>query len=93
MQGNECKILATAIASFGALSQQQTADGDPWWREILVSAIDDLKNPYLGAIFQFLHSSADYSVLVRKCDLPLRDRIGIAVRFMKTENVWPLSIP
>ena len=57
------------------------------WKESCRMLSNELENPYIRAIFALISTSGDwYSVLAEK-GLSLKDRVGIALRFLSDEEV------
>jgi hypothetical protein len=89
--GKEMKIMSTAVA--GYLSHQQRLQsglaGSPngaveintTWKDLCQEISNELEDKYARAIFAYV-SNGDWNDVVHEPSLPLRDRLGIALRFL-----------
>ncbi|BFZ63774.1 hypothetical protein YB2330_004906 [Saitoella coloradoensis] len=72
------KLMSTAVAGYMQFSGNT---GSSAWRDLCQSLSQELDDAYLRAIFAYI-STGDWSLVLREECLPLRDRVGIALRFL-----------
>ncbi|CAG8472128.1 1673_t:CDS:10 [Diversispora eburnea] len=75
------KLVSTALAGFSFNKNQD----NPLWREMCKQLSFEMREPYLRAIFSYI-SSGNWDNVLNDEELELRDRVGIAVRFMDDEK-------
>jgi hypothetical protein len=96
------KIVATALSGFHAWSlanaaaskNGSTAAGSNTlmmqlnaWQEMCRSVGADMKDPYLRAMFAFISSGGKLQSILEEADLPLLERLGIALRFLPDDEL------
>lgn len=47
----------------------------------------DMKDPYLKVMFTFISSGGKLQSLLEETSLPLRERLGVAIRFMTDDDL------
>lgn len=77
------KLMSTAVA--GYLVHKDSSVNSPWNDQCRRMALE-LENPYLRAIFAFIADNDWWDVLDEHL-LPLRERLGIAVRFLSDKDL------
>ncbi|KAI5950490.1 hypothetical protein KGF57_004305 [Candida theae] len=77
------RLMATAIA--GYLAYKNTHTNSPWKDQCRKMA-SELDDPYLRAIFAFI-ADDDWWDVLDEHSLPLRERIGVAVRFLPDRDL------
>ena len=75
------RLISTVLAGYHRDSAATNT-----WRELCKSLSVDLKGPYLRAIFAYI-ASGEWSSVLSIADLPFRDRLGVALRFLNDEEV------
>ncbi|RKP27136.1 WD40-repeat-containing domain protein, partial [Syncephalis pseudoplumigaleata] len=75
------RLISTVLAGY-----HRDASTTNTWRELCKSLSADLKGPYLRAIFAYI-ASGEWSSVLAIGDLPFRDRLGVALRFLDDEEV------
>lgn len=59
----------------------------PLFVDLCSSLATDLHDPYLRAMFALVASSGNWHVVLDEKELPLRDRVGVAIRFLPDEQL------
>lgn len=77
------RLMSTAVA--GYLAYKNNVLNSPW-KEQCRKLASELDNPYLRAIFAFISDGSWLDVL-DEGSLPLSERLGIALRFLKDNDV------
>lgn len=77
------RLMATAIA--GYLAYKNTNTNSPWKDQCRKMA-SELDDPYLRAIFAFI-ADDDWWDVLDEHSLPLRERIGVAIRFLPDRDL------
>lgn len=77
------RVMLTAVAGYFTYSQQSENNR---WREQCRRMALDLKDPYLRAIFAYIADSDWWDVLDERL-LPLRERLGVALRFLPDKDL------
>ncbi|KAH9267830.1 hypothetical protein BASA84_000517 [Batrachochytrium salamandrivorans] len=75
--------LAGAVASRIYTSSASGLQG----KDIFKSLGADLANPYLRALFSFASADGDWTCILSANDLPLADRVAVAIRFLGDEEL------
>ena len=57
------------------------------WQDMCRSLAADMQSPYLKSAFSFVSSDGNFQSVLEENGLPLRDRIGVALRFLPEEEV------
>jgi WD repeat-containing protein mio len=75
------KLMSVAVA--GYYRQQRSTGGDhsQVWKDLTQELGTQLQDPYSRAIFAFV-SNGNWNEVINEVSLPLRDRIGVALRFL-----------
>ncbi|KAI8819257.1 uncharacterized protein EV422DRAFT_498169 [Fimicolochytrium jonesii] len=83
------KLVATAIAGYSASRSNGagTSSSSSTWEDLCRSLSSDLKDPYLRAIFALIASNGNWRIVLQERGLSLRDRVGIALRFLSDEEL------
>ncbi|KAI8967392.1 WD40-repeat-containing domain protein, partial [Mycotypha africana] len=77
------KLMSAVLASY----QGGNISNNDMWRDICESLSNDMKDrPYLKAIFAYISSNNWYRVLDER-EIPLRERMAIALRVLKDDAV------
>lgn len=79
------KLLAPTLATYVTQLRKNTSS-DPVFNELCNSLSADLPDPFLRSIFAFLASGQVSDILDEEA-LPLRDRMGVALRFLRDDEV------
>lgn len=82
-QREQLRIIAAAISAYSAFRRTQA--NSPWKDECRRLAAE-LDNPYLRATFAFVADANWWDVLDESA-LPLRERLGIALRFLRDDEL------
>lgn len=77
------RLMSTAIAGYEAF---KTSTVNSPWNDLCRKLSLELENPYLRAIFAFISDNDWWDVLDEHA-LPLRERLGIAVRFLADKDL------
>lgn len=77
------RLMSTAIAGYEAF---KTSTVNLPWNDLCRKLSLELENPYLRAIFAFISDNDWWDVLDEHA-LPLRERLGIAVRFLADKDL------
>ncbi|KAI9809514.1 MAG: hypothetical protein M1827_006820 [Pycnora praestabilis] len=81
-KGNEShKLLALGIAGFNNIGGATNEGNDEEWAELCNDIAHSLHDPYSKAILTLV-SKGDWSSVIEQTSLPLRDRVGVALRFL-----------
>ncbi|KAL1925621.1 uncharacterized protein VTP21DRAFT_504 [Calcarisporiella thermophila] len=84
-QDERHRLMAAALAGYANfVSGSETDSSHSLWKELLTSLMNELSDPYLFAIFSYITTSTWQKVLEQN-NLPLKDRLGIALRFLDDE--------
>jgi WD40 repeat protein len=78
------KMLSLAIAGAtkrGLLSSAEDTESEDDWSESINTLADELTDPYARAILAFV-KSGNYEAIVQEESLPLKDRVGVALRWL-----------
>ena len=78
------KMLSMAIAGAtkrGLLSSAEDTESEDDWSESINTLVDELTDPYARAILAFV-KTGNYEAVVEEESLPLKDRVGVALRWM-----------
>ncbi|KAJ3036161.1 hypothetical protein HDV00_003017 [Rhizophlyctis rosea] len=77
------KLVATTLAGYASISTGSSAS--TLWQDMCRSLSTELQDPYLRSMFALIASNGDWSVVLKEEGLSIRDRIGIALRFLDDE--------
>ena len=77
------KLLAPILATHLAQKDQQ---GTSAFKELCAGLSTNLDDPFMRAIFAYL-ASGDWSDVLEEDALPLKDRVGVALRFLPDDEV------
>ncbi|KAL7008805.1 U4/U6-U5 snRNP complex subunit prp31 [Cystobasidiomycetes sp. EMM_F5] len=77
------KLLAPILASYLAQRDQQ---GNTHFRELCSALSTDLEDAFMRAMFAYI-ATGDWSEVLEEDALPLKDRVGIALRFLHGEEL------
>ncbi|RKP14387.1 hypothetical protein BJ684DRAFT_1125, partial [Piptocephalis cylindrospora] len=80
------KLTLVSVA-LAASNPQDTSPQSGVWRHLCRNLSADLHGPYLRAIFAYI-GSGDWSAVLKLDDLSLRDRLGIALRFLGDDELF-----
>ncbi|WBW73555.1 GATOR2-SEACAT complex ubiquitin-protein ligase E3 subunit Sea4 [Schizosaccharomyces osmophilus] len=85
--GNELeKTISTAVAGYITSQGLNQLGSDSLWKEMSRNLSTELEDPYLRAIFAYV-SNSDWRDVLDEVSLSLRDRLGIALRFLPDEDL------
>ncbi|RKP10789.1 WD40-repeat-containing domain protein, partial [Thamnocephalis sphaerospora] len=73
------RLISTVLAGYNRDTASNT------WRDLCKSLSADLDGPYLRAIFGYI-ASGEWSSVLAITDLPFRDRLGVALRFLSDDE-------
>ncbi|KAF7724390.1 hypothetical protein EC973_001115 [Apophysomyces ossiformis] len=77
------KLMSAVLAGY----QPNSTNVNPMWQELCLSLSKDmLDRPYLRAIFAYIASNDWYKIL-NEADLPLRERMAVALRVLNDEEM------
>lgn len=79
------KLLAPILATY--LSQRDSGSSSSF-NELCAGLSTSLDDPFMRAIFAYL-ATGDWKDVLEEDALPLKDRIGVALRFLPDEEVLP----
>jgi hypothetical protein len=82
-KNNNLKLIATAIS--GYLVQKKSSE-DNIWKDQCRQMSQELTDPYLKAIFAYIADN-DWWVVLEESSLPLRERIGVALRCLSDQDL------
>lgn len=77
------RIISTAISAYDAFKDVQTNSA---WKDQCRQLAAELDNPYLRVLFAYIADRNWWDVLDESA-LPLRERLGVALRFLKDEEL------
>ncbi|KAI9204166.1 uncharacterized protein BJ171DRAFT_459532 [Polychytrium aggregatum] len=77
------KFAAATLSSYSSMPHQGLM-----WQTICTTLSKDLQNPYLKAIFAFITYGKWEYVIGPDCKLSLRDRLGIALRYLTDAELF-----
>ncbi|CCE88896.1 Piso0_001686 [Millerozyma farinosa CBS 7064] len=77
------RLIATAVAGYLAY---KTSNVNSPWKDQCRKMASELDNPYLRAIFAFIADNDWWDVLDEH-SLPLRERLGVALRFLSDKDL------
>ncbi|CAG8462519.1 15994_t:CDS:10 [Acaulospora colombiana] len=83
-QDERLKLMSTTLASI-ALNKKETRE-NPLLQEICKRLSVEMDDPYLRAIFSYM-ASGQWDDVLRKDEIGLQDRIGIALRFLDDDKL------
>ncbi|KAG0164018.1 hypothetical protein DFQ30_010636, partial [Apophysomyces sp. BC1015] len=77
------KLMSAVLAGY----QADSSNANPMWQELCESLSKDMMDrPYLRAIFAYIASNDWYRIL-NEADLPLRERMAVALRVLNDEEM------
>ncbi|KND02899.1 uncharacterized protein SPPG_01978 [Spizellomyces punctatus DAOM BR117] len=79
------KLVATALAGYSTVPSNKS--GSKLWQDLCRSLSSDLKDPYLRSMFALIASDGDWRIVLQERGLSMKDRIGIALRFLNDEDL------
>lgn len=77
------KLIATAVAGYSAFQENETNNA---WKEQCRKMATELDNPYLRAIFSYI-SENDWWEILYDTSISLRERLGVALRFLNDKDL------
>jgi WD repeat-containing protein mio len=80
--GHNMKMMSTAIAGYHG--QQANGQNSQVWKDLCHDLSSELNDPYSRAIFAFV-SNGDWNDVIEEMSLPLKDRLGVALRYLSDE--------
>ena len=83
--GERLKLVATALAGYA--SMPTGAPSSTLWQEMCKTLSTELQDPYLRSMFALIASSGDWNVVLQEEGLSIRDRVGVALRFLDDDAV------
>ncbi|EPY52487.1 ubiquitin-protein ligase E3 [Schizosaccharomyces cryophilus OY26] len=86
MGGELEKTISTAVAGYITSQGLNQLGSDSLWKEMSRNLSTELEDPYLRAIFAYV-SNSDWRDVLDEVSLSLRDRLGIALRFLPDEDL------
>lgn len=84
MADERLKLLAPILATY--LSQRDGGGSSSSFNELCSGLSTSLDDPFMRAIFAYL-ATGDWKDVLEEDALPLKDRIGVALRFLPDEEV------
>ena len=88
--GERMKLMSTAVAGYLAHLSSNAGGagggGSNVWKDLCRSMSIELGDPYLRAIFAYV-SNGDWIDVLDDVGLPIKERLGIAIRFLKDEDL------
>lgn len=83
--GQQLKLMSTAVAGYySTLSNVSTPNSI--WKTLASEMATELYDPYLRAIFAYV-SNSEWKDVLDEIGLPIRERIGIAVRWLADDQL------
>ncbi|TPX62747.1 hypothetical protein SpCBS45565_g06969 [Spizellomyces sp. 'palustris'] len=79
------KLVATALAGYSTVPNNKS--GSKLWQDLCRSLSSELKDPYLRSMFALIASDGDWRIVLQERGLSMKDRIGIALRFLNDEDL------
>jgi hypothetical protein len=79
------KMISACIISYSLNSSSFSSSS--MWNDICSSISKESKDPYIRAMFTFIGSSGNLHLVLEEKDLPLIDKISIALYFLDDKNV------
>lgn len=79
------KLVATALAGYTTVSNNTS--GALLWQGMCRSLSSELQDPYLRAMFALIASNGDWRIVLQERGLSMKDRIGVALRFLPDDEV------
>ncbi|EEB05547.2 ubiquitin-protein ligase E3 [Schizosaccharomyces japonicus yFS275] len=80
------RMLSTAVAGYITAQGLTHSGSDSLWKEMCRNLSTELEEPYLRAVFAYIGNS-DWRDVLDELSLPLRDRLGVALRFLPDEDL------
>ncbi|CAG8618340.1 3257_t:CDS:10, partial [Ambispora leptoticha] len=80
------KLVSTALAGYAIHNQDESYQSNPLWRDMCRNLSLEMREPYLRAMFSYIASGHWLDVLQEE-GLSLRDRLGIALRFLNDNQL------
>ncbi|CAG8617707.1 13046_t:CDS:10, partial [Acaulospora morrowiae] len=84
-QNERLKLVSTNLASF-YLSNREEYRENQLWQNICRSLSYEMGDPYLRAMFSYM-ASGNWDDVLREDELELRDRVGVALRFLDDDKL------
>ncbi|KAJ3180188.1 hypothetical protein HDU85_004191 [Gaertneriomyces sp. JEL0708] len=78
------KLVATAFAAYFSAPATSSAK---LWQDMCRSLSAELRDPYLRAMFALIASNGDWQVVLQERGLSIKDRIGVALRFLNDDEL------
>ena len=76
------KLVSATLAGYAANNDVNNT----LWTQMCKQLSREMRNPYLRAMFSYI-ASGNWLDVLKEEELALRDRIGIALRFLDDEEV------
>ncbi|KZF22216.1 hypothetical protein L228DRAFT_247855 [Xylona heveae TC161] len=80
------KLLAMGIAAYNNVGGFRRDPNDEAWTTLCRDIADSLDDPYSRAILALV-SNGDWKSVIAEMSLPLRDRLGVALKFLNDEEL------
>jgi len=89
--GERMKLMSTAVAGYFAHLTSSGKTGGPGvgvtvWKDLCRSMSFELSDPYLRAVFAYV-SNGEWIDVLDDVGLPIKERLGIAIRFLGDEEL------
>ena len=81
------RLMLVAAALAGYLNVSSENNENSIWKNMCMTLSNDMKDPYLRAIFTLIGSDMDFSTVLRDKSLSMCDKLGIALRYLDDEKV------
>ncbi|KAI9837958.1 MAG: hypothetical protein M1819_006112 [Sarea resinae] len=80
------RLLAMGIAAYNNIGGAMRKVNDEGWTNLCKDIADSLQDPYSRAILALV-SDADWGSVIQETSLPLRDRVGVALRYLDDKQL------
>ncbi|KAF3937088.1 hypothetical protein ABW19_dt0208370 [Dactylella cylindrospora] len=90
MGKTEMKLMSTAVAGYNSQKQAGEKGGileNNTWKDLCREMATHMDDPYSRAIFAFVSNGDWQDVLDGSTGLPIRERLGIALRFLEDDEL------
>jgi len=84
--GRTLKLMSTAVAGYFATIRDPSSGIYGTWKELAGMMANELGDPYQRAIFAYI-SNSDWREVLDELGVPLRERIGIALRWLDDDEL------
>jgi hypothetical protein len=82
----QMRLMSAAVAGYYAHVQSNSVILNDTWKTLCSEFATELYDPYLRAIFAYV-SDGNWRDLLEDIGLPIRERLGIAIRWLEDEEL------